>query len=193
MRWGVGQILAVPFVDTENTLLSSAENTTEVIKLILLAFCKSAIGLCFQKSAIILPELTSHTLALPSLDEVTILVPSKEKSAEKTSLVCPLKSITRSPDITSHKVKLPPAYAVAMLAPSGEKITKSPLVLFAAKTSVIKSPDTTHDLYFGKVRSGMVANPLGVTTFNPSLDLADQTTIQGTCRYARFLRVNGLA
>mgnify|MGYP000882677922 CR=1 FL=1 len=57
----------------------------------------------------------------------------------------------------------------------------------------IKSPDTTHDLYFGKVRSGMVANPLGVTTFNPSLDLADQTTIQGTCRYARFLRVNGLA
>ena len=92
MRWGVGQILAVPFVDTENTLLSSAENTTEVIKLILLAFCKSAIGLCFQKSAIILPELTSHTLALPSLDEVTILVPSKTVPSTTPLLTSHLKS-----------------------------------------------------------------------------------------------------
>jgi hypothetical protein len=52
----------------------------------------------------------------------------------------------------------------------------------------IKSPDTTHDLYFGKVRSGMVANPFGNAGFSETFALANN----GTCRYARFLRVKGL-
>lgn len=56
----------------------------------------------------------------------------------------------------------------------------------------IKSPDTTHDLYFGKIRSGTVANPLGNAGFRSTLDLADVAVISNTCRYARFLRVKGL-
>lgn len=52
----------------------------------------------------------------------------------------------------------------------------------------IPSPDTTHDLYFGKIRSGMVANPLGNAGFSEVLSIANNNT----CRYARFLRVKGL-
>jgi hypothetical protein len=78
-----------------------------------------------------------------------------------------------------------------MVVGKGKTAATSPIVygnyipFFVAQ---IPNVDTTHDRYFGKIRSGMIGNPLGNDNTSHLLDASQQ----GACKYARYLRVTNI-
>lgn len=75
-----------------------------------------------------------------------------------------------------------------MVVGKGSNTSTSPIVYgnyVPFYTDVIRDPNTTHYRYHGKIRSGMIANPLGMDNLSSELVLAQNQK----CKYARFLRI----
>lgn len=77
-----------------------------------------------------------------------------------------------------------------MVVGKGDTASTSPIIYgnyVPFFLSSIMSADTSHQVYFGKLRAGMVANPFGMDNFSELLTNAQVNK----CRYARAIRILG--
>lgn len=78
-----------------------------------------------------------------------------------------------------------------MVVGKGNMASNSPIIYgnyIPFFVTQVPSPDTTHERFFGKIRSNFIGNPLGNDNLSELLDASQQ----GACKYARYLRVNNV-